>query len=185
MTRDQRDVGAGTRRSWREGELSFDFGKLHAWRLDEPGRPQPIGMKFVDFVVEEQDRLLLVEVKDLDATPECHRPGQEEEWRRRLRSKDWIGHELVPKARDSYTFLHLMALDTKPMDFVVLLGWERCEVPLLVAARDILLRRLRKEAAKPWKREYVLACWILRLEDWEEDARLRGYRVTREGCHSR
>lgn len=48
-----------------EGELPFDFsGARSVDKLDKEGVPQPHNMKFVDFVIEEDERILLVEVKD-------------------------------------------------------------------------------------------------------------------------
>lgn len=48
-----------------EGELHFDFSAAQTViKLDDPSQPRPQGWKLVDFVIEEADRLVLLEVKE-------------------------------------------------------------------------------------------------------------------------
>ena len=152
-----------------EGELAFDFSAAtYVERLDAQGKPLPRGMALVDFVVEEDTRVLLVEIKDPSQArvPERERKA----FAGKMKGQTLIHEELVPKARDSYTFLHLMARDTKPFLYVVLLGLD--EFPndraLLPSFKDRLLRRLRHEAQEPWRREYVTDCVVVTLETWSK-----------------
>ena len=83
-----------------EGELEFDFGRSRScFRLDEQGVPLPVGMSFVDFVVEDGDKYLLVEVKD----PSDRSLSEDErrDYANRLRGEELIHQKLTPKARDS------------------------------------------------------------------------------------
>ena len=87
-----------------------------------------------------------------------------------MQNNELIANELVPKARDSYCYLHLMKQDNKPLIFVVLLGLSTFpnEKALLAGFKDRLLSRLRKEADKPWKRQYVKDCVVLTENNWNK-----------------
>jgi hypothetical protein len=121
----------------------------------------------VDFVVEEPSGLLLVEVKDPSESGAT--PRSRAEWLRRLRCDSLVNETLVPKCRDSYTYLHLMERDDKPITYLVVLGL--CGLPTVTAAHlqqlnTRLRARLAKEAAQPWKRAYAPNCAIVNVADW-------------------
>lgn len=131
-------------------------------------------MSLVDFIVEEPERLILIEVKDPFPPP-----GESAYFQKRSKSGFWpegegfridrlIHQSLVPKMRDSYTYLHLMGRDTKPVLYVVLLGLDRIlqRVDLLVVVKDRLLSRLGQEGHLPWKRPYVRDCLVLDPDSW-------------------
>jgi hypothetical protein len=159
-----------------EGELRFDFSEaIASEKLDAPGKPLPEGMQLVDVVVEENERLLLIEVKDPSARPRGDNPQAIEALKKeriaflkKLRDDSLISKELTPKARDSYTFLHLMGRDDKPMRFVFLLGAAemKLEPALLLGFKDRLLARLRKETDQAWTRAYVTDCLVLTEATW-------------------
>lgn len=163
-----------------ESGMEFDFtGAIAAERLDDRDGALPPG-KAVDFVVEEDTRVLLVEVKDpsIPSIPPHKRAevtGRETE--KRI-SGDLINGDLVPKARDSYTYLHLMARDDKPFLFVVVEDTSalRLEEALLASFHDRLLARLRHEARDPWKREYVADCIVVSPETWSTAFPMYGLR---------
>ena len=112
--------------------------------------------------------MLLVEVKD----PSHSRAPDDarEEYIQRLQSNELIFDELTPKARDSYTYLHLMARDNKPFLYVVLLelGDFSNEKALLTGFKDRLLRRIRQEADTPWERRYIKDCAVLTVDTWND-----------------
>ena len=159
-----------------EGELLFDFsGAITSEKLDAPGKPLPEGMKLVDVVVEEDARLLLIEVKDPSAKPKGAGPHaaasiqkERRAFLKEVQEDSLISKHLTPKARDSYTFLHLMGRDDKPMRFVVLLGAAelKLEPALLIGFKDRLLARLRKESERAWVKEYVADCLVLTEATW-------------------
>ncbi|MHB1606598.1 MAG: hypothetical protein ACYCTV_09450 [Leptospirales bacterium] len=158
-----------------EGGFLFDFSRSLAWeRFDLMGRPVPQGMSLVDFLVEEPERLILIEVKDPFPPP-----GRGDLFQKRSKGSVWpegegfrmdrlIHQSLVPKMRDSYTYLHLMGRDTKPVLYVVLLGLDRIlqRFDLLVVIKDRLLSRLGQEGHLPWKRPYVRNCLVLDPAGW-------------------
>ncbi len=153
----------------REGRLVFDFSAARSVdKLDEPGRTLPYKMAFVDFVVEEETQVLLVEVKDPEA---AHRDRREEEiagFVEKLRAGKRVNEVLVPKARDSHTYFHLMRRDGKPFVYVVVLGIGPGDPALLTNLKDRLLARLRQEADKPWRRQYVRDCMVVTPKTWKE-----------------
>ena len=146
----------------REGEIEFVFGD--AWRaekFDRRGVRWPKGISPVDFVVEGKGEIVLLEVKDPSAARAT--PEQRQRFAQDMQTRTLVHEGLVPKARSSYGFLHLMARDTKPMRFVVVIGVESLSIePLLIEQlADRLRRRVKTEAPEPWKREYVAACTVV------------------------
>lgn len=160
----------------REGELEFDFSDATGVaKLDDPAKPRPEGMQLVDFVVEEDRRLLMIEVKD----PSCKAKGgnaaaeaalikSRAEFVRKVQNDTLIAQELTPKARDSYSYLHLMKRDDKLILYVFLLGADKLTLDdaLLMNFKERLLARLRKEADQPWIRRYVTDCLVLTESTW-------------------
>lgn len=153
---------------WREGELVFEFGDdVIVQKLDEQGVPIPAGMCLVDLAVKEERRTLLIEIKD--PSQAIVPADQRSRFSQSMSGDSYIQEKLVPKARDSYTFLHLMQEDNNEFFFVVVFGLE-CFKPndraLLLGFKDRLLRRLRHEGKNPWKRLYIVDCVTLTVEDF-------------------
>lgn len=161
-----------------EGELAFDFSRAQrAVRLDDRQKRTPEGLSLVDFVVEEPHRLLLIEVKDPSCAPRRdddsarHAIAKERErFLHKIRSDTLISDELTPKARDSYTWLHLMRQDTKPIVYAFFLGADQLPVDsgLLMRLRERLQARIAHEADQPWERPYVSACVVLTEKTWPQ-----------------
>jgi hypothetical protein len=152
-------------------DLQFSFPEDLNWEeMDKQGVKIPEKMKFVDIVIERENDILLVEVKDPSNinTPDTERTC----YLKRLQDNSVLTQELTPKARDSYTYLHLMQRDTKPFKFVVLLGLEAFEnqtqLALLGDFKNRLLNNVRCEAAEPWKRMYIADCLVMSVEKWNE-----------------
>ena len=155
--------------SLREGELLFDFhGAISFERMDIQNSPIPHGMALVDFVVEEKDRVLLVEVKDPSNSAIPH--DKRDDYAKRMQTKTLIFEELVPKARDSYTYLHLMDRASKPFIYVVVLGLDQFNIgpEILSVFKDRLLARIRKEGREPWIVHYVKDCVVVDITRWSK-----------------
>ncbi len=155
--------------TFQEKELQFKFpANLDVEELDKQGVRLPAGMSLVDFVVTEDKRIFLIEVKDPShsRTPEKER----KKYLERLKNNSLINNELTPKARDSYTFLHLMEKDSKPFVYVVLFGLDSYEdeAALLLGFKDRLLKRIRYEAKQPWERQYLQDCIVISTKQWNE-----------------
>ncbi|WP_041313079.1 hypothetical protein [Heliomicrobium modesticaldum] len=152
---------------FRENQLEFNFtGALSVEKLDQPGQTLPEGMKFVDFVVETEDSVLLIEVKDPSNTHALQQTRVE--FINRMHSDTLVVKELVPKCRDSYTYLHLMERDGKPFTYIVLICLENLNFDprLLPVVTTKLRARLNKEGEQPWRRTYISNCQIIDCERW-------------------
>lgn len=152
----------------REGRYEFDFtNSLRAIAWDGPGTPVPETMKKVDFVVEEPARWLLVEVKD-PSNPNTSET-QRQAFLHRLKSKAFVNDTLVPKCRDTWTYMHLMLMDPKPIHYVVVitLFWNR-QPDRLMIVQKLLRKRLKKEGKEKWKRPYVQECVVLNISGWHK-----------------
>lgn len=159
-----------------EAELEFDFSAAQTVeKLDDPSALQPHGMQLVDFVIEDSRHLVMLEIKD----PSCRPKGGDAraraalersrvEFVKKVTNDTLIAHELTPKARDSYNWLHLMKRDTKPILYVFLLGTDALSLDpaLLLGFKDRLLGRLRRETTLPWARHYVSDCLVLTESTW-------------------
>ena len=102
-------------------DLEFSFPDELDWEeLDRQGVKLPVQMKFVDLVIERDNDILLVEIKD--PSNKSVPVEERQNYFKRLSDNSILSQELTPKARGSYTFLHLMERDAKPFKYVVLLG---------------------------------------------------------------
>ena len=152
-----------------EGEITIDVSMaMHHFRLDEQGVARPEGMKLVDFVVEDEHRILLVEIKDPSDVGTTDKDRQQ--FIRKLQTQQLVNSDLTPKARDSYCYLHLMSKDKKPCLMVFLLELEslKLEPALMLSLRDRLLQRIRHESDVPWTRAYVSDCIVVGIEGWNK-----------------
>jgi hypothetical protein len=158
-------------RAEKDAELLFEFpDDLHWDELDKQGVRLPVNMKFVDLVIEREADILLVEIKDpsISKCPEKERNS----YLRRLKNDSVLTQELTPKARDSYSYLHLMERDVKPFKYVVLIGLDAfdptLQKALLAGFKDRLLADIRFESYEAWKRQHIADCAVLSVETWNE-----------------
>jgi hypothetical protein len=152
-------------------DLEFSFPEDLSWvELDKQGQRLPMNMKLVDLVIERERDILLVEIKD-PSNARC--PADERrKYFKRLTDNSIVTQELTPKARDSYTFLHLMARDEKPLKYVVLIGLDAFDPTqqrgLLTGFKDRLLADIRCETDQPWRRQHIADCVVLSVETWNQ-----------------
>jgi len=152
-------------------DLEFSFPDQLVWEeLDRQGVKLPIQMKFVDLVIERDEDVLLVEIKDPSNT---RAPADaRKRYFKRLSDNSVLTQELTPKARGSYTFLHLMERDAKPFKYIVLIGLEAFDPAqqkaLLTGFKDRLLADIRCETDTPWRREYIADCVVLSVDIWNK-----------------
>ena len=164
----------------KNADLVFSFPEEVIWEeLDKQGVKIPRLMKFVDLVIERKDDILLVEVKD----PSNKRATsiERQKYFKRLSDNSILTQELTPKARSSYTFLHLMKRDTKPFKYVVLIGLDAYnsgqQKALLECFKDRLLADIRCEADIPWKRQHIADCVVVSVDIWNKE--FPDWRITR------
>lgn len=158
-------------KSEKTADLQFSFPDDLIWdELDKQGVKLPEKMKFVDLVIERENDVLLVEIKD-PSHVKCP-PAERDAYYQRLKDNSVLKSELTPKARDSYTYLHLMKRDSKPFKYVVLIGLDAFDqsrqVALLGNFKDRLLTDIRCESYEPWKREHIADCVVFSVETWNK-----------------
>jgi len=142
-----------------EDELEFTFPDgLQVIKLDQPGIPKPEGMRFVDFVVLGENATILIEVKDPSASNATD--DQRESFRHRVIDGADINQVLVPKARDSYTYLHLMNQVSGYVIYCLVVAYKFERDDLRIVEQK-LRRRLQQECDKPWARPYIQSIAIV------------------------
>lgn len=143
--------------TYTEGELIFEFPDDWAVeQFDARGRIIPDNISPVDFVIERPGDLLLIEVKD-PATSRAP-AKQRAAFIREMQTNTLTHKKLVPKARTSWSLLHLMGrTSAKPLRFIVALGIDglAVEPALLQGLGERLKSRLAQETETPWVRPYV------------------------------
>lgn len=161
-----------------ERELTFTFpATWKAERFDVPGQALPKHISPVDFVVETNDKMFFIEVKDPSTT--MAPPSEQHGFLKKMQTDELTHQELVPKARTSWSYLHLMDRTPKPIVYIVAIGAERLSVqPLLwMSLADKLRKRLAHEADEPWKKPYVQECLVVPALDLGKH--IEGVSVTR------
>ena len=160
-----------TYRAEENAELLFSFPDGLSWsELDKQGVKRPVQMKLVDLVIERENDVLLVEIKDpsISTCPEKERNS----YLKRLENNSVLSQELTPKARGSYLYLHLMERDSKPFKYVVLLGLDAFDSDrqkaLMFGFKDRLLADIREESFEAWKRKHIADCVVLSVESWNQ-----------------
>ena len=151
-------------------DLEFSFPDELQWEeLDRQDARLPMGMSFVDLIIDREKDLLLVEIKDPSnsSTPDKERKKY---LANKLSNNELIKQELTPKIRDSYTYIHLMERDIKPIIYIVLLGLDAfddsVQKGILTNFKDRLLQNICNECEQPWKRDYVKDCVVLSVDGW-------------------
>ena len=159
-------------RAEENAELLFEFPDEVEWdELDKQGVKLPVRMKFVDLVIERDADVLLVEIEDPSHSKS---PDKEQNsYLKRLSDNSVLTQELTPKARDSYSFLHLMERDGKPFKYIVLIGLDAFDPSqqkaVLAGFKDRLMADIRCEAYEAWKRKHIADCAVLSVETWNKN----------------
>jgi hypothetical protein len=167
----------------KDADLQFEFPDELIWdELDKQGVKLPVKMKLVDIVIEREKDVLLVEIKDpSNSNSTEERQG---EYLKRLLNNSVLAQDLTPKARDSYTYLHLMARDSKPFKYVVLLGVDvfdqEKQKAVLTGFKDRLLASILCESFEAWKRVHIADCVVMSVQGWND--KFPAWPVTRLGA---
>ncbi|MBC8491320.1 MAG: hypothetical protein H8D42_02040 [Candidatus Marinimicrobia bacterium] len=144
-----------------EEELKFTFKTGRARKFDEPGIPHPHGWRRVDFIVEEEEITVFIEVKDyaMEALKEKVIKKKVE----KLAKHEFVDTQIVPKARDSYCFQYLMNKISKPVVYLVVIGLDKkyYDKTIFSVLKDNINKRLLQEAEKPWEKRYIKECFVL------------------------
>ena len=150
-----------------EGNLQITFPRhVNVRHFDNPdshGLSQY--MKSVDFIVEENDRILFIEFKDPD-DPRA-RAEAREKFVDNFRSGK-LTEDLKYKYRDSFLYEWASNNIGKPVYYWVLVGMEKVTEADLLARTDDLKRRLPVLGPRSgvWTRQIVADCMIFNVQTW-------------------
>ena len=163
-----------------EGNLRITLPRgARARKFDDPSTHGLLGrhMKAVDFVIEMNDRMLFLEVKDPE-NPEA-RADRRDRFISQFLAKE-LDSDLVRKFRDSLLYEWACGEVDKPIHYWVIVAIERLTAPALSSRSDDLKRRLPVVSAAPgrWKRQIVEDCRVFNIRSWNE-ALPADYQVSR------
>lgn len=122
-------------------------------------------MKAVDFVVEQADSYLFIEIKDPARGP--HPEASAEQFSQRFISGQ-IDGDLTHKFRDSFLYEWAAGRADKPVDYLVLIALGTLDTADLIARRDALEKKLPIgfPANVPWKRSLARLCGVFNIASW-------------------
>lgn len=119
-------------------------------------------MKRVDFIVEEIERFIFLEVKDPDKTGATN-PGK--------LKHDLQGGNLIPelaaKYRDTLMFTGLRGGYDKPIHYIVLISMASLDEALILSKIDVL-RKAIPISHNQWSRDSAASCVILKLDAYKK-----------------
>lgn len=162
-----------------EGAIHFLFANAVGQRkFDEEGSAGhglSHCMKAVDCIVEFEDKILFIEVKDPQGD-RSHTKEENEKFVNRFKSGK-LDDELKYKYRD--TFLYECALNRyewasnraeKPIHYYVLFADETLDSALLSARSEALKRNLPVQGPRgsEWPRPFVHGCEVFNIASWNE-----------------
>jgi hypothetical protein len=158
-----------------EREIVLDCTRAQfVWNFDESGKwAMSHCMKGVDFLVEWETEVWLVEVKDpsLSTIPEQHKQNQINEFKDKFKSNTLFSQELGPKAKDSFLYLYLEnSFQDKKLLYFVLLEMEELDAVILERKTQVLEKcaGILGPHGTPWKNRYIDAAAVFNLEKWNK-----------------
>ena len=153
-----------------EDNLEFDFRPAtNSVRFDdEVTHGLSHCMKRVDFIIETADTIIFIEIKDPD-NPKA-RPVNVSQFLQQLRSNSLITNALVPKARDSFLYNHLLNRlpPGKARIYIVLIACANLLPPELLALTDSLKQHLPLVGPfkQTWSQLYFDSCFVTNFSRW-------------------
>lgn len=147
-----------------EEDLIFDFSFVDKFeKFDSKKIHNPESkMKKVDFILEDENRLIFLEVKDPDI------PGAVNilKFRKKF-NDDTLIADLAGKYRDSLLFSILRGSLNKPVDYIVLLSMEVLDDALILNKIDTLKKAI-PISHRQWEQDAVNSCVILKLDKYKK-----------------
>lgn len=150
-----------------EGDIKFDFSRaLSCKKFDNNNHGLSHCMKAVDFIIELDDRIYFVEVKD----PQHPSARNLEENVKTTKSGDLVKNKLVQKCRDSFLYEYAMDNISKPVFFLVLIGLDSLSTADLNIQTDILKKHIPVDGppGTSWPERFIKGCMIMNLQTWNK-----------------
>ncbi|MXY40314.1 MAG: hypothetical protein F4160_08410 [Rhodospirillaceae bacterium] len=159
-----------------EGNLRISFPQAAAVRRFDDSQAHGLShcMKAVDFIVEETDRVLFIEIKDPEH-PRSMDDDRQEFFDNFLSGR--LDHDLKYKFRD--TFIYEWASENlgKPLYYLVLIAIDSLTEPEILYFTDRLRQQLPINRSQNWSKEIAEGCTIFNIRTWNRN--LPEYRVER------
>ena len=150
-----------------EGHLRITFpDNVNVRKFDDPkSHGLTHCMKAVDFIVEDDDRVLFIEFKDPDHP--CSRDETRKEFMEKF-SSGTLNEDLKCKYRDSFLYEWASGKAGKPVYYWILIGMERLTEADLMARTDDLERKLPLcgPRSKVWTQPIVADCKVFNIQTW-------------------
>ncbi len=124
-------------------------------------------MKAVDFIVELEDRVLFIEIKD--PPRHSHARKEAEKFIQQFRSGN-LDQELYYKYRDTFIYEWASGNIKKKIFYLLLIDIEELSEAELLNRSDELRRKLpvAGPSTGDWKKRIVSDCMVFNLESWNE-----------------
>jgi hypothetical protein len=124
-------------------------------------------MKAVDFIIELEDRIFFVEIKDPE-NPNA-KPKDSDAFLKKFLSGA-IDSDLKAKYRDSWLYEFAEGRAKKPIYYLVLIGARTLSDAELLARTDALKRQIPMTgpSGRPWKKPFVAGCAVMNLAAWNK-----------------
>jgi len=124
-------------------------------------------MKAVDFIVEEKNRIIFIEIKNPEH-PSATIEAKETFFEELCSGK--VNDILVQKYRDSFIYLWAEEKLTKPVVYWVLIASKNIDPAMLLHKTEELKRKIPLEGPKSgaWKRQIVVGCAMFNHETWKQ-----------------
>lgn len=158
-----------------EGSLHFIFPNAQKLRkFDDPIQHglTHAGLHAVDFLVEWEDTLWLVEVKDPESAVDEKRERSIQGFRRDMERNKLIFDHLSPKLRDSLFYLWLNdELPAKPLHYLVLIGLESLLPQELQKLKTSFISEtwLSGPTQRGWKKPLELQVSFFNVASWNRN----------------
>jgi hypothetical protein len=146
-------------------QITIPKGKI-VRRFDEPvSHGLTHCMKAVDFIVEEDNRYLYIELKNPD------HPNSREKDKNKFMEKFSSGkldQELKYKYRDTFLYEWAAKRANKPIHYLVLIALESIDAPLLLGRTEALKQQLPLQGPASWKECICAECGVFNIEKWNK-----------------
>ena len=150
----------------REGNLQITFPQgAKARKFDDPTSHGLSCMKAVDFIVEEADRVLFIELKDPEHP--CAKEERREKFIEKFRSGA-LDEDLKYKYRDTFLYQWASGSVDKPIYYWVIIAMNKLTEADLSARTDELRRKLplNGPSSEQWKQPIVMGCMVFNFDTW-------------------
>ena len=149
-----------------EGNLKIDLPiGVDGRKFDDPlAHNLSHCMKAVDFIVELEDKIYFIELKDPDHP--LSKPNDRNEFIKKFLNSQ-LDADLKIKYRDSYLFEYAAGRATKPIYYLILMASSALSSAELISRTDALKRILPVGLmGSGWKKAIVAGCAVMNIESW-------------------